>query len=399
MREILDSADSCSKGDFSSDFESAKNESFVEKVYRLYFIEKLTQKQVADRLGVSKSTISRIFQIRNWKARHNTKRRKIDDQEIFQLYFHKGQTQKEIAAILGVSKSTVSRVFRIHGWKVHTLRKRTDIDIDKLHHLYFTERLTHEEIAEKLGVSTRTLSRIFMDLEWQVRGQTKYETVEEKERARRESRERYRAELQELRESLFGTKCRICGADKKERSITLSIHRKDGTEHPKDALWRNWYLESVNPEDWAALCTRCHRGATWLLSMSIGWMQIEPRIGLGKEDRQVELPLPALNDPPSGRYLEIKRSFDGDTRDLVRTIFGEECVFCGLHYRNTKKKLSTHRKDGRLHHKDLFRYEKYFRSLNPENWTTLCTKHHNYVHWAMDNLGMTWDDFEMFQEN
>ena len=38
--------------------------------------------------------------------------------------------------------------------------------------------------------------------------------------------------------------------------------------------------------------------------------------------------------------------------------------------------------------------EKFFRTLNPDEWVSLCQKEHRHVHWAMEKLNLSWEDFE-----
>ena len=70
-------------------------------------------------------------------------------------------------------------------------------------------------------------------------------------------------------------------------------------------------------------------------------------------------------------------------------------IFCGIHYE--EKRVAIHRKDGRPHEERLTVYEKYFRTLNSDEWVPLCQNHQRFVHWAMDDLGLKWDDLKKFK--
>lgn len=104
------------------------------------------------------------------------------------------------------------------------------------------------------------------------------------------------------------------------------------------------------------------------------------------------LELPSEDTPSSPEYLEIKDDFEGDSEALRRALFGETCYFCGTHYE--EKKVPIHRKDGRPHVEKLSKKEKYFRTLDPEEWVSLCNEHHRHVHWVMDTLNLKWDDLK-----
>ncbi|MFW9890313.1 MAG: hypothetical protein ACFFER_19200, partial [Candidatus Thorarchaeota archaeon] len=208
---------------------------------------------------------------------------------------------------------------------------------------------------------------------------------------RRGNSKQFRKRIQQLRNRIFGTKCRICGEERK-----LAIHKKDGSEHEKDSLWRMEFLKSLNPDEWAPLCIPCHRGVHWLMDRYLtDWREVEllaeKARGMRPESK-APIKLPDDKTPASSRYLALKDKF-GRTRDtLRRAIFGDSCYFCGTYH--SKARLVIHRKDGRPHDSKLLVKEKYYRTLNPKNWVPLCQKHHRYVHWAMDNLALKWEDLE-----
>ena len=364
-----------------------------DEIYRLYFNEELTQSDVAERLGISKSTIGRVFRINGWTARHKPSRREIDGCEAHKLYFDEGLTQKEVAEKLGVSKSTASRAFQFYGWNTRIIKSRSELDAIKIHQLHFDKNLSQKEIAEKLGVSRQTITRIFRDHEWQGRGHTKFESDEEREIANKEKAQLFRRKIHRLREKLFGTECTICGIDKEKKS--LAIHRKDGIDHDYDALWRLEYLETVNPDEWTALCIPCHRGVHWLMKFGkFEWDEIE---GFFKENRGLEYErkspkfLEADSISPS-ESEQVSRTPEENVANLRKALFGENCFFCGTH--GKEKRLAIHRKDGRPHGDRLLWSKKYLRALNPNDWVSLCQKCHRYVHWTMNELHLDWAKLE-----
>ncbi|NHI90826.1 MAG: hypothetical protein EAX87_15005, partial [Candidatus Thorarchaeota archaeon] len=107
-----------------------------------------------------------------------------------------------------------------------------------------------------------------------------------------------------------------------------------------------------------------------------------------------EFKMQALSDPTMDadatfEYSKIRQEFEGTDDELRRAVFGDRCFFCRV--RDDEKRIVLHRKDGRLHSYKLTSQVKYFLTLDPNNWVVLCQKHHRYVHWAMDTLGLKWD--------
>lgn len=75
--------------------------------------------------------------------------------------------------------------------------------------------------------------------------------------------------------------------------------------------------------------------------------------------------------------------------ELRKRFFGEKCSMCG----SDNRRLAIHRKDGSPHSKNFLRSRENLEDINTDEWTLLCQKCHRYVHWAMDNLQMKWNDF------
>ncbi|MCK4567012.1 MAG: hypothetical protein KAU48_06860, partial [Candidatus Thorarchaeota archaeon] len=232
---------------------------------------------------------------------------------------------------------------------------------------------------------------IFRDQGWKSRGQTKYQNENERELARKENRKNTQMKVVELRENLFGIKCQICTEERK-----LAIHRKDGSKHNPDDLWRISNLGTVNPDEYAAVCIPCHRGVHWMMrTYGQNWVQIKSQSlmePLSKRKIREPLNLPDESEPSSQAYLKLKPDFEESKEKIRRALFGEKCQICGSRY--DEKQLYLHRKDGRPHHSNLTTKEKFFRTLDPKEWVLLCFSDHRGVHWAKKALGLEWGDLE-----
>lgn len=392
-----------------------------DEVYQLYFKKGLTMVQVGQRLGYeSASPIRRIFRERGWTPRRINpivrSREDLDEEEVRRLYFDLGLSLLDVAKEMHTSTRHLRRLFRERGWKAHynpLMRDSKTVDSDgfephhvritdpqvlakEVYRLYFDEGLSQSHVGDRLGYSVSVIRRIFRENGWTVRisigagtRRRYFKTDEERRLAKHETTLRSRHRIIELRETIFGTKCRICGEERK-----LAIHRKDGTEHDEHSLWRVTYLSTVDPNEWAALCIPCHRGAHWMLDThGVQFDELE-RLGksvkTSKSDTLVVLSLPSSTMPSSTKYEEIKPHLVEDVEGLRRALFGENCYLCNAHYEETT--LVIHRKDGKSHSKKLIEYERYFRVLNPEEWVSLCKKCHRFVHWAMDKVGLDWQN-------
>lgn len=366
---------------------------FIDDVYRYYFVEGLSQVQTARKLGVSPTTIRRVFNSENWSVRT----KQFTDEDVRRLYYDEHLSQSEVATRLGTSKRSINRIFRKHGWEARS-HGATGID-GEIHRLYFEEGLSQKEIADRFGFkSVKPIRRIFRENDWTPRRRV-FNNDEERKLARKENRKATYLRMKELRETLFGKECQICGINNDERN--LAIHRKDGVKHKENILRRIRYLESLNPDDYAALCTECHRGVHWLMeNHGVQWDKISSFISDKRHVKPKKLEplnLPDKEVPSSKRYLELKNS-EEELEHLGRALFGENCYFCGVHY--SEKRIVTHRKDGRPHNRKMLESEIYLRTLNPNEWVSLCNKCHRYVHWARDKLHMEWEDLDKaFHDN
>ncbi len=363
---------------------------FIENVRRLYFDEKLTQNEVAQEIGVSRSTVQRIFKSQGWRGRlpHRT----VDENEVYRLYFKGGLTQKEVAERLGVTSQTIINIFRDNGWNGLPKRRRRWND-DDIYRLYFEDGLTQKEVAEELGISSRAVARVFVENGWKARKHRKHRSHKERMLAAQRKGRQFRMRIRRLRNALFGTSCVICGVDKGKRN--LPIHRKDGAEHSPETLWRLHHLESIIPEEWVALCTPCHRGLHWMMDQfSTKWKDVEFLLEWTQLDDPYSRAAPRPVDSrmsPNGPENE-RRATNTSVEQLSMRMLGEKCYFCEV--KDEEKRLVIHRKDGTEHDKRTLWSAKRLRQLDPDEWVSLCQKCHRYVHWAMDALHLDWGFLE-----
>lgn len=317
-------------------------------------------------------------------------------EQVHQLYFSKGKTQREIAEELEVKRHIIIAMFKEKGWEARpSAPRREEVNPDDVYKLYFQEDLSQRKVAEKLGLSsTSPIQRIFEENDWETRGRwgkgsarTHYSTDEERKIASKERSEKRQQQLKEMREQLFGTECKICGTSNEER--TIAIHRKDFTEHKQNKLWLKGELESVDTEEWVALCVACHRGVHWMHEQhGAEWKDIEQH----QEHNDTHISQIRELYELSNREKAFKRN-EHDARETIgelrKRFFGEECSMCG----SDNRRLAIHRKDGSPHNKNFLRSRENLEDINTHEWTLLCQKCHRYVHWAMDNLQMKWNDF------
>jgi len=409
------------------------------EVYRLYYGEGLTMMEVAKRFGFKSSKpIQRIFRKQGWitrktaaigksdsiskqtakrmnksqsqrsrlipkqavvkrnksKSKTSSKilQRSIDPAEVYQLYFVDGLSMMDISKKLGFKSSHyISSLFKRMRWKPFWGRSyRKNVDVDDVYRLYYIEELTKEGVARKLGIPESRIRIVFKDMGWKSRIRS-FDSEEERVLAKKEGANKTSQRIKFLREVKFGTKCRLCGEIR-----MLAIHKKDGVKHNRHLLWKMKFLHSVDPDGWAALCVPCHRGVHWMMdSLMYGWQELES-LALRKQqsitNTQEPLELPSDDTPSSSKYLKLRRKFEGDSAELRDAFFGDACNFCGA--TSNERKIPIHRKDGRLHSERLTKSEKHFRILNPDEWVSLCSKHHRHVHWTMATLNLKWDDLK-----
>ncbi|MHA2022491.1 MAG: helix-turn-helix domain-containing protein [Candidatus Thorarchaeota archaeon] len=361
----------------------------TDEVYRLYHEEGLSQSKIGRKLGVGTSTIRRIFVRNGWSI---IRTRTFTDAEVRHLYFEKNMTQKEVADKLGTSSRTIRRIFKENGWISISQMQKSAINSDEVFKLYFEEGMSQQQIATRYGFkSSQPIRRIFNENGWKPLLR-RYLSEEEYKQLQKARRRKKAQRLKDLRFKLFGNTCKLCGVTSKQRK--LFVHKKDGTSHDKEALWRVGFLLELDVNDWVLLCTACHRGTHWLMGTHrMDWSTIHQYAT--KSANTIPKPRNSLITPDHvtnsiEEYHKLDLQSNQEMRSLRRALFGERCYFCNIHYK--KKKIVTHRKDGRPHDNKLLRYRQHLCTLNPIDWVSLCQKCHRYVHWTMDTLHMKWSD-------
>jgi transposase len=229
----------------------------IEEIHRLYYEENLTQRQVAEKLGLSShSTINRLFKENGWKARPAAPpKQEADSTEVYRLYFVHGKSMKEISEQLGLKGiSPIQRVFRENGWKARgSVKKRRQFNND-------AERAIARKNRDKAQFQEiKTLrEQLFgtssmLENSGEIKVERKVET---------------------LRRYLFGRQCHFCGTEFNGRRLT--IHRKDGRQHRSVILWSERNLKSLNPSEWVLLCQKCHRYVHWAMdNLQMKWENFE----------------------------------------------------------------------------------------------------------------------------
>jgi predicted DNA-binding protein (UPF0251 family) len=266
----------------------------------MYFDEGKGLRECAKRFSCkSTDPILRVFREQGWKTRYQeTYEMDIDPDEVFRLY-DEGVSIGNIAEHYGVSYGRIHREFIEHEKEYG---QEIQVDPEVIHQLYFGEGLSRDDVCETLGFSRKVFDRVFSEQEWETRP-VGFQPVEidldefkrlyyEKElqlkkmasyfdvsvstliRFRKEHNLKIRDKttVRELRDSMFGIECVIdCGRPRKH------IHKKDGEEHPSEILWSKNELSNLNPDDWAALCSPCHRMVhSMMKNFGSEWDEIAP---------------------------------------------------------------------------------------------------------------------------
>jgi hypothetical protein len=226
-----------------------------ERIFELYFERKMSLENVAKEMGLSNHyPIVCIFDEQGWKRRTPHGRRfEMSPEDVFEMYFERKMTMKEIGESYGYkSGAPIAAIFREQGW--NSRRTETvdmDINPEQVQELYFEQGLPLEEVGRRIGKTRYALLKLFEKMEWKLRG-SRCESKEERELRKREAQRRYQEKVNELRDEIFGMECEICSEG---REI---IHRKDGKEHSPYLTLSLKGLQDIDPEEWAPVCKSCH---------------------------------------------------------------------------------------------------------------------------------------------
>jgi AraC-like DNA-binding protein len=244
-----------------------ENDIDVEELKLLYFEMKRTLKEVSEYYECSHATIRLVLKKNGLKARNLL--RDINPEEVYHLYFDRKLSLKKVSEYLGCSQSTIRLVFEKHGFKARKRsRDRKEINSEEVRKLYFEEGKTMKEVGQHDGFQSGVpIARLFREQEWSSRIRS-FESDKEREVASREYYDTYMNTVAALRDKIFGTVCKICGKEKK------IIHKKDGESHEPKILWAKDSLEALNPNEWVALCRGCHLIVHAFMKRGCAWNEI-----------------------------------------------------------------------------------------------------------------------------
>ncbi len=142
----------------------------TEEVRRLYYEEKLSQRKVAETVGVPRWVIQRIFKEQDWDPRAvGGSEKDIDPQEVYRICIEEGRPKKEAAEILGCkSTKPINRILKDNDWKTPLeVKIETEIDPDEVHRLHYDEGWSFIRIANYHGYESKDIiSKLFKESEW-----------------------------------------------------------------------------------------------------------------------------------------------------------------------------------------------------------------------------------------
>jgi len=151
-----------------------------EEVRRLYYDEEMSLREVAQKIGTSRNDITTVFREHGWKARpaggHEAD---MDHEEICRLYFNEKLSQKDIAQELGVSRFAIGDVFRENDWETRDEGQRKNVDHEEARRLYFDERLSLTEVGRRLGTSATAIAKLCRNVDGKLEIKVTHELVVE----------------------------------------------------------------------------------------------------------------------------------------------------------------------------------------------------------------------------
>jgi transcriptional regulator with XRE-family HTH domain len=398
-------------------------------VHEQYYTKQHTFFRIAGDLNLTVKTLRGIFRRHGWQMRVQTERKKLSNGEIRRLHYEEGLTFVEIVKrsgldldiirkAIGVRKeeNTVREIGRLYfqegltfvqisehlGVNLKTIRRAfgTQLDPNWVHHLYYIEGFSQQEIAALSSVHCDTIQKLFWEQGWIPRDKQKPKAIGDIDLERRKYQKKRRQNLKDARARIFGTKCYACHSEKNPIEKSLHLHLKDGTEHDRNLFRTLKRLESLNPDDWAPLCDRCHLGIHMLMKVfGFDWTRIEIFLERRKKASgtpKETLNLPDEDTPISKEFEKLGPDFEGTIDDLRKVIFGEACALCGCESKGIS--LTLHRKDGKTHHPSMTSRKKHLQKLNPTEWAHVCHDCHNIAQWALDKLGIEWSELFEIQK-
>lgn len=337
-----------------------------ERIHELYYEKGLTQKEVADVLGLSRREVQIVFKKMRWTGRHVE--RLIDSNDVCRLYDEERLTQQEIATRLGVSRSYIYKILRESRKPNYTRKsRRKEFDVETAHHLYCKEGLSQTAVAEKLGISQSMFSDRVLEYGWKRKG---YDNTS--------------IDVAELHQLYYEE-----GMSQREAADQLGFSVKRIQAKFKELGWRAGPRGAVLDID---EIRRLH------FNNELDIIEVARRVGvsssrvekllndLGWHD-ETDVMAPDISEEKHG-----SNSYRLEGGILREAIFGTECNICNAS--REERMLVVHRKDGTPHDtEDLWNPETLY-ELNQDEWSLLCPHCHHATHWAMEFLALHWNAIE-----
>lgn len=356
--------------------ESEKQSIDADEVHRLYFDEHWNMSKIAKLYGYSTvSPISLIFRKNGWKPRQTIIREiDSDPEEVHRLYFEEGLTLRDVGEKLGYkSQSPIRRIFKEKGWKI-TERWR-DLDSNEVRELYFEQELSLEQVAKAMGFSNPyPIVCIFQEQGWKTRF-PRGRNVEI------DPSEVYKLYYEEKmsREQIgahFGYK---------SAGPISAIFREQG--------WKRRKSETVDMD------IDTDRVRELYFEQELSLREVGRRIG--KTSYALKKLFHKMEWTPRNKICnsieereERKRIAQERHREKVNElreeIFGDECEICGAEGK------TIHRKDGKRHSQYFTQSLKGLRSINPDQWASVCKSCHLDVHALMRVKTFEWNSIKKF---
>ena len=126
----------------------------------LYYDQFLTQKEIAEKLGISQNKVIRLFKKYGIKARNYSEaklkgKKKPTKDELYDLYWNKGLSTVEIGKIFGFNNNTIRRWMIEYGIPRRSLSEskfKLKLSKEELEDLYINKKLSTVEIARMYNV-------------------------------------------------------------------------------------------------------------------------------------------------------------------------------------------------------------------------------------------------------
>ncbi|MHA1136158.1 MAG: sigma factor-like helix-turn-helix DNA-binding protein [Candidatus Thorarchaeota archaeon] len=274
---------------------SRKIEGIEDDVFQMYFEEKLTQEEVAKELNLSKDTILRVFQEMDWESREprrgvTMRTFETEEERTEARREHRRATYEKIKELReNLFGSECKLCIDSESRKTFIHRKdgaeHDDINLWSLRDL----REINPDEWQRLCTACHRGSHWTMDelgMEWNEIESLRKSSLEGNQTSEGtitldENRMNFDNEhlsVEDMRRNLFGTECSVCSQTESEKG--LIIHNKAGLPHDRHFLWTKENLNSIDSEEWVALCRKCHRHTHWSMKeLGFSWESIESRLG------------------------------------------------------------------------------------------------------------------------